>query len=265
MTSPFGLSQGYGTTFGPDTMGGLLADFDYGAELTPEQQFRQFAMQAGPLGPQRSALYGMSQPLMAQWQLQQPRSIGGVGGSFADYLKGRAMGGGLGQIGTPQIQDQRSLAEIVNVLGGLSQAEYAGLYSDPGSWNLPASSTMGTDTLAGLRDLTDPQLQQYRQTYGTGEGAAQNRLRLAQLLALTGGGTGTATPAGGAYGRAISGAIQELYNQMTAQDPQMDFLNWYLGRHQPASPQTLTAAPTGAGNGNGAANDGMNTLNFTTQ
>lgn len=65
-----------------------------------------------------------------------------------------------------------------------------------------------------------------------------NQLALAQTLALARPDTqagGYGGMYGGVLGRAITGALEEMYENYVAQTPTGNFLDWYLQRTAPGS------------------------------
>ncbi len=79
--------------------------------------------------------------------------------------------------------------------------------------------------------FTADQAAVYRQIYGEGRDAEENRRQLANLVALQ-------RPQnqgmyGGIVGRALSSVLNELYDAYTAQNPEGNFLNYFLQRTDP--------------------------------
>ena len=84
-----------------------------------------------------------------------------------------------------------------------------------------------------MEGMTPEQQVLYSQMYGTGDEAAQNQAALVDLMALS-------RPGGGFYGGVYGQAIQSLLNNMRQQvitnQPETNFLDWYLSRTTGESP-----------------------------
>ena len=191
------------------------AGIPWGA-LTPEQQFGAYATTKFRPGPSRlrSAFYDVQQPLLQQYQLQQPMMADYGAGGFADF-----MGGGLaGQ------ENVRALAEQAALMARMPGAQFY-------QWVDPQPDYTGPEITPGmytaLSGITPAQQLMYRDVYGTGEQAATNQAQLANLMALQRGGGGLY---GGPMGQAITGALGELRGQLLARNPEANFLDWYLSR-----------------------------------
>ena len=118
----------------------------------------------------------------------------------------------------------RRLAEAIAALGSMTGAQFgAYMQPDAGTVNPYAAAFAGTN-------LTPQQQYFYRQQYGTGQDAEENRRQLAGLLEQQRMG---ATP-GGLLSQAVTGGLNELYENLLARDPTANFLNWYLSRTRPA-------------------------------
>ncbi len=182
--------------------------------FTPAQRFRQFAQQrTAPGGLTRNALYAMQSPLLQQYYLGgmggTPRfgTGGQFGGSFADF-----MGGYTGAYPTGAGTNLRGLA---GQIGQISQMPETGT----GSFVDYLRDIQGTDP------VTAQQAAIWRDIYGSGEDAAQNRLGLANLIALQRPGGGIY---GGVIGRALGSVLNELHQQYTMDNPLGNFLNYFL-------------------------------------
>ena len=211
-------------------------------ELTPEQQFAAYATQQFRPADRRtrSAFWGLEDPLMQQYYLQQPlmTAPGQEYGSFADYM------GDVGTTGyaapTAAVLSER--ARRASAMAGLTPGQFFQYMSPKEDYEGPAISATA---LSQIGELTPAQQLMYRHTYGTGTSAAQNQLALATLLARqrTGLGAGASDGIyGGQYGRAIESAMGELSGQLLACDPEANFLDWYLQRTTGVGPGGLTAA-----------------------
>ena len=189
-------------------------------ELTPRQQFQAYATQQfrpGP-SPAREAFWGMQSPLMQQYYLAQP-SLTDYG-SFSDYMT-QLGGTGYQRPTASQLGNQ---AQRAAAIAGLTPGQFAEYVDPRAGYAGPAISAYDRSL---IEDLTPAEQLMYRQTYGTGQEAAQNQLDLANLLALqrTQGGM-----YGGQYGAAVTSALGELNQQFRARDPNANFLDWYLER-----------------------------------
>jgi len=187
-------------------------------DVTPQQQFSQYAgqqFQPGGYNPMRGAFYNAYNPLMQQYYLQSP-TMAQPGGSFADFM---------GSYTQPGLENMRQLAQRASAIANLTPGQFM-QYVDPQTdYTGPA---IGTAALGQIGALDDAQRLMYRQIYGTGEGSEQNRRQLANMLAMQRGSGGGMY--GGILGQAIQGAMNELYDQLIAQQPGANFLDWYLGR-----------------------------------
>jgi hypothetical protein len=218
-----------------DTLGQNFFTDEY---VSPRQQFMGYA--AGTTAPgsrQRDALYRLQNPLLQQYYLgglvnpaagENPMfsGTGSFGGSFADFMGGQVVPRTPEQIasGVPMsYQNQytgqmgggnlRNLAQTVSNISQLTEG------SGPGGFT---SFLENPD-----RGVTPQQAAIYRDIYQTGPSARENQLGLAQLLA-------TQNPAGGMYGgivgRALGQILQDLYTTYSTQNPEGNFLNYFLER-----------------------------------
>jgi hypothetical protein len=211
------------TTSDSDAMRGYFSDLGIPyPELSPEQQFAQFASTEFRPGPSRmrSAFYDVANPLLQQYYLAQP-GMADYGGfrSFMDQNVALR----------PNWETLRGQAERAALVAGMPPAQFFEYYDpaeDPASYEGP-EITPGMR--AQLDAMSDAEQLMWRQMYGTGETAAANQLGLANLMALQRGGGGLY---GGAMGGAISSALGELQSQLMARDPDANFLDWYLARTQ---------------------------------
>ena len=184
-------------------------------QRTPAQEFTDFATQYIRPGPSglRSAFYGMQNPLMQQYYLQQP--LMPDYGGFGDFMSG----GYAGQ------QDVRGMAEQAAAMARMPQAQFSQYFNPQTDYAGPALTPEMRTTLG---TMTPEQQIMYRDIYGTGENAATNQLQLANLMALQRQGGGGFY--GGGLGRAITSSLGELAQQQQARDPGGNFLDWYLKR-----------------------------------
>ena len=200
-----------------DTLGQNFFTDEY---VSPRQQFMGYA--AGTTAPgsrQRDALYRLQNPLLQQYYLgglaggdPMFSGTGSFGGSFADF-----MGGTPGATGyTGQIGGGGNLRNLAQTISDITQlTEGAG----PGGFTAFLENPN--------RGVTPQQAAIYRDIYQTGPSARENQLGLAQLLA-------TQNPAGGMYGgivgRALGQILQDLYTTYSTQNPEGNFLNYFLER-----------------------------------
>ena len=200
-----------------DTLGQNFFTDEY---VSPRQQFMGYA--AGTTAPgsrQRDALYRLQNPLLQQYYLgglaggdPMFSGTGSFGGSFADF-----MGGTPGATGfTGRIGEGGNLRNLAQTISDITQlTEGAG----PGGFTAFLENPN--------RGVTPQQAAIYRDIYQTGPSARENQLGLAQLLA-------TQNPAGGRYGgivgRALGQILQDLYTTYSTQNPEGNFLNYFLER-----------------------------------
>ena len=200
-----------------DTLGQNFFTEEY---VSPRQQFMGYA--AGTTAPgsrQRDALYRLQNPLLQQYYLgglaggdPMFSGTGSFGGSFADF-----MGGTPGATGyTGRIGEGGNLRNLAQTISDITQlTEGAG----PGGFTAFLENPN--------RGVTPQQAAIYRDIYQTGPSARENQLGLAQLLA-------TQNPAGGMYGgivgRALGQILQDLYTTYSTQNPEGNFLNYFLER-----------------------------------
>ena len=200
-----------------DTLGQNFFTEEY---VSPRQQFMGYA--AGTTAPgsrQRDALYRLQNPLLQQYYLgglaggdPMFSGTGSFGGSFADF-----MGGTPGATGyTGRIGEGGNLRNLAQTISDITQlTEGAG----PGGFTAFLENPE--------RGVTPQQAAIYRDIYQTGPSARENQLGLAQLLA-------TQNPAGGMYGgivgRALGQILQDLYTTYSTQNPEGNFLNYFLER-----------------------------------
>ena len=200
-----------------DTLGQNFFTEEY---VSPRQQFMGYA--AGTTAPgsrQRDALYRLQNPLLQQYYLgglaggdPMFSGTGSFGGSFADF-----MGGTPGATGyTGRIGEAGNLRNLAQTISDITQlTEGAG----PGGFTAFLENPE--------RGVTPQQSAIYRDIYQTGPSARENQLGLAQLLA-------TSRPGGGIYGgivgRALGQILQDLYTTYSTQNPEGNFLNYFLER-----------------------------------
>ena len=200
-----------------DTLGQNFFTEEY---VSPRQQFMGYA--AGTTAPgsrQRDALYRLQNPLLQQYYLgglaggdPMFSGTGSFGGSFADF-----MGGTPGATGyTGRIGEGGNLRNLAQTISDITQlTEGAG----PGGFTAFLENPE--------RGVTPQQAAIYRDIYQTGPSARENQLGLAQLLA-------TSRPGGGIYGgivgRALGQILQDLYTTYSTQNPEGNFLNYFLER-----------------------------------
>ena len=200
-----------------DTLGQNFFTDEY---VSPRQQFMGYA--AGTTAPgsrQRAALFRLQNPLLQQYYLgglaggdPMFSGTGSFGGSFADFMGGTPGATGYtGQIGGGG--NLRNLAQTVSDITQLTEG------AGPGGFTAFLENPE--------RGVTPQQAAIYRDIYQTGPSARENQLGLAQLLA-------TQNPAGGMYGgivgRALGQILQDLYTTYSTQNPEGNFLNYFLER-----------------------------------
>ena len=192
-------------------------------DVSPQQQFSQYAgqqFQPGGYNPMRGAFYNAYNPLMQQYYLGAP-TMAQPGGSFADFM---------GSYTQPGLANMRQSAQRASAIANLTPGQFMQYVDPQDAYTGPA---IGTTAMGQIGALDDAQRLMYRQIYGTGEGSEQNRRQLANMLALQRTPTAEGQPGGmygGIMGQAIQGAMNELYDQLIAQQPGANFLDWYLGR-----------------------------------
>ena len=211
-----------------DTLGQNFFTEEY---VSPRQQFMGYA--AGTTAPgsrQRDALYRLQNPLLQQYYLggiaggdPMFSGTGSFGGSFADFMGGTPGATGYtGQIGGEG--NLRNLAETVRDITQLTEG------AGPGGFTAFLENPN--------RGVTPQQAAIYRDIYQTGPSARENQLGLAQLLA-------TSRPGGGMYGgivgRALGQILQDLYTTYSTQNPEGNFLNYFLERTGSGGNQGLAA------------------------
>jgi len=217
--------------------------------LTPEEQFYQYGLGAFRPGANRvrEAFYQAQNPLLTQYALAEPRL--GVGTeNFADWmdLMGDRGTGALAYnpYGTTYGADPQTLrgrAEQASFLAGLTGTAESAL-AERLRTNLLAGVDPETYTVTELGDpdfsqeeweryyqIGGPERALYRQTFGTGEDAAQQQANLVQLLALQRAG-GDPYGAGSRMGQAITRQLGGIRSYLEATDPETNFLDWYIDR-----------------------------------
>ena len=221
---------------------GIGEDWLSESALSPSQRFSQYARQTtAPGSDLRNAFYGLQSPLTQQYYLGgmggTPRfgTSGAYGGNFGDFLRnytGEAPGATY-----PGGMNLRDLADQIAKISQMPEVSYTPPGADPGgpagmSFSDFANTLQGVGT-AAPGALTQQQANLFRQIYTTEADAEENRKQLANLLALQRpGGEGIY---GGVVGRALSGSVNELYNQYMSQNPTGNFLEYYLGLGKPKS------------------------------
>ena len=209
----------------------------------PEQQFRQYAgQQFHPgLNRLRSAFYGMQEPLMQQYYLGAPQMDQPFGG-FGQFMSQRGAGPtqdvpawnpygytAPADAATGWAPSLGGLAQRASAVSGLTPGQFL-QYVDPQAGY--AGPGIDDPTRGLLGSLTPEQQLWYRRVYGTSEKSEENRLALANMMALQRSPiNGVTQPMyGGALGEAITGSLGELYTQLMARDPGTNFLDWYQKR-----------------------------------
>tara|TARA_R100000008_G_scaffold48490_2_gene28814 strand:+ start:3484 stop:4197 length:714 start_codon:yes stop_codon:yes gene_type:complete len=219
-----------------DTLGQNFFTEEY---VSPRQQFMGYA--AGTTAPgsrQRDALYRLQNPLLQQYYLgglvnpaagENPMfsGTGSFGGSFADFMGGQVVPRTPEQIAsgvpisyqnqyTGQIGGERNLRNLAQTVSDITQLTEG---EGPGGFTAFLENPN--------RGVTPQQAAIYRDIYQTGPSARENQLGLAQLLA-------TSRPGGGIYGgivgRALGQILQDLYTTYSTQNPEGNFLNYFLER-----------------------------------
>ena len=198
----------------------------------PYSQFSKFATGFRP--SERQALNKLYEPLSARY------ALGGVG---VPAFQGYGLGGQA--IDPRQHEDFRSYLTGYDPSGSnrmsfntmLSRAQRARDISK-------LSSTGFEDFYGGLESSADKTSASWaRYMYETSPDAAQNQMKLAQLLALQRpDGSGGQGEYGGIMRSAISSAMDEIYNARIAQDKSPNrFLDWYLSKTGRRGNQTYPA------------------------
>lgn len=222
---------------------GIGEDWLSESAFSPAQRFRQYAQQTtAPGSALRNAFYGLQSPLTQQYYLGgmggTPRfgTSGAYGGGFGDFLRNYT--GEVPGATYPGGMNLRDLATQIAKISQMPEVSYTPPGAEPGD---PAgfsfSDFAGTLPQAGAAnpgDLTREQANLFRQIYTTEADSEENRRQLANLLALQR--PGGAGVYGGVVGRALSGSVNELYNQYMSQNPMGNFLQYYLGRTKPSAP-----------------------------
>ena len=222
---------------------GIGEDWLSESAFSPAQRFRQYAQQTtAPGSALRNAFYGLQSPLTQQYYLGgmggTPRfgTSGAYGGGFGDFLRNYT--GEVPRATYPGGMNLRDLATQIAKISQMPEVSYTPPGAEPGD---PAgfsfSDFAGTLPQAGAANpgaLTREQANLFRQIYTTEQDAEENRRQLANLLALQR--PGGAGVYGGVVGRALSGSVNELYNQYMSQNPMGNFLQYYLGRTKPSAP-----------------------------
>ena len=139
--------------------------------------------------------------------------------------------------GVSNLQERAAQAAFMSRLTG---TETSGMEAQTAT-NLLAGTPWGSyevdpDVDPFSQDLWDrfsqiggPRRALYRQTFGTGEDAAQQQANLVQLLALQRAGNGQ-YGAGSRMGQAITQQLGGIQNYLAATQPETNFLDWYLAR-----------------------------------
>jgi len=204
---------------------------------TPEQEWSQFMTGIRPQWRYRQPLQEMKGRLQARYMLERPY-MEPTGPDYASptfrsflnqYAQRRAeptgrYGGATVPLG--DLEARAREASNISSMTGQDYLAYAGQF-DPLSQEAKRADW-------------------YRSQYGTGREAAENRMALANLLALQRrGGQGVYT---GAMADAIRNSMYELRAARQAQDQPGTFLDWYLGRRG-GQGAGAAAGPAAAGPG----------------
>ncbi len=206
-------------------IGGIDTDWLGETAFTPAERFRQFATRrTAPGSVMRNALYGLQSPLLQQYYLGgfgggTPRfgTQTGFGGSFADFMGGytgatptdlRSLAGEIGRIS--QMPEGTGPGGFLEYLTGIGEPV-------PGAGVSPGPAVP--------RTISPEEATLFRELYASGQGARENRLGLANLLALQRPGGGLY---GGVVGQAMGGVLNELYDAYVGQNPMGNFLNYFL-------------------------------------
>ena len=213
-----------------DTLANLFGqDWLQESAFTPAQQFRQYATQTtAPGSVVRDALYSMQNPMLQQYYLSglpgtQTFGGGGVfGQGFRDYMPSYS------RTFNPNFRGEfaptTDLRDVAQEIAKISQMT-AGPATQANSF------LQYLENAGNTNPFTADQAAVYRQIYGEGRDAEENRRQLANLVALQ-------RPQnqgmyGGIVGRALSSVLNELYDAYTAQNPEGNFLNYFLQRTDP--------------------------------
>ena len=187
----------------------------------PYSQFSKFATGFRP--SERQALNKLYEPLSARY------ALGGVGvPAFQGYgLEGQA-------IDPRQHEDFRSYLTGYDPSGNNRMSFNTMLSRAQRARDIAKLSSKGFEDLyGGLESTADKTSASWaRYMYETSPDAAQNQMKLAQLLALQRpDGSGGQGEYGGIMRSAISSAMDEIYNARIAQDKSPNrFLDWYLSK-----------------------------------
>ena len=204
----------------------------------PYSQFSKFATGFRP--SERQALNKLYEPLSARY------ALGGVG---VPAFQGYGLGGQA--IDPRQHEDFRSYLTGYDPSGSNRMSFNTMLSRAQRARDIAKLSSKGFEDLyGGLESSADKTSASWaRYMYETSPDAAQNQMKLAQLLALqrpdAAGGQGEY---GGIMRSAISSAMDEIYNARLAQDRSPNsFLDWYLSKTGRRGDQAL---PSDSGPGN---------------
>lgn len=198
----------------------------------PYSQFSKFATGFRP--SERQALNKLYEPLSARY------ALGGVG---VPAFQGYGLGGQA--IDPRQHEDFRSYLTGYDPSGSNRMSFNTMLSRAQRARDIAKLSSKGFEDLyGGLESSADKTSASWaRYMYETSPDAAQNQMKLAQLLALqrpdAAGGQGEY---GGIMRSAISSAMDEIYNARIAQDKSPNsFLDWYLSKTGRRGDQALPA------------------------
>ena len=217
-----------------------LMGIPYRGFLTPREQVGQYANMMFRPGPSqmRSAFFQASNPLLAQYQLSAPLTLqeydgGEISGfgSFADFANRFGQGDQIGVEYDPYSGETlRQRAQQAALMGRTPAGQFM-QYLDPQDDYV--GPPLDENFIRQMEGMTPEQQVLYSQMYGTGDEAAQNQAALVDLMALS-------RPGGGFYGGVYGQAIQSLLNNMRQQvitnQPETNFLDWYLSRTTGESP-----------------------------
>jgi len=212
-----------------DTLANLFGqDWLQESAFTPAQQFRQYAtQQTAPGSVTRDALYSMQNPMLQQYYLSGLPGTGTFGGGnefgqgFRDYMPtySRTFNPNFRGAEAPPT----NLRDVAQEIAKISQYT-SGPADQENSFLQYLENTGNTNPFSANQSAV------YRQVYGEGRDAEENRKQLANLVGLQ-------RPQnqgmyGGIVGRALSSVLNELYDSYTAQNPEGNFLNYFLQKTQ---------------------------------
>ena len=201
------------------------------AYRTPDEDWRMLTSQAQPFWQTRAPLEDLGERLRARYLLSAPEmaTLQNVSPTFSQYLQDYpgSYTGATPAYMTRATTANTPLAELQNRARAAARASVTA----PGVYL--AETPPGAPGSAAQQEF-NRRAWLSAQFAGTGSEQAQNRMRVANLLALqrspeAGGGAYT-----GQMASAIRNAMQNLYQQrLNAGAPRESFLDWYVSRVAP--------------------------------